>query len=92
MNIETVCPAGAPEPVTFAACELRAYLTRMLGEVPGDLTVRLEVRPDGGHSRTDWFSIELDGAGGAIVGDSARGPPPSSRPRRPPAKKAPAPP
>lgn len=72
MNIETVCPAGAPEPVTFAACELRAYLTRMLGEVPGDLTVRLEVRPDGGHSRTDWFSIELDGAGGAIVGNSAR--------------------
>ena len=69
MNIETICAPGAPEPVSFAAAELAAYLGRMLAGEAGALTVRFEVRPDPKPGLPDWFSVELGKTGGFIAGN-----------------------
>lgn len=69
MNIKTMFAPGAPEPVTFAAAELAAYLGRMLAGEEGTLPVLLEVRPDGKPGLPDWFSVELSPEGGAIAGN-----------------------
>lgn len=73
VNIKTICPPGAAEPVAFAAAELAAYLTRMLAGEEGTLAVGLEVRPDREPGLPDWFSVELDRDGGTIAGNSGRG-------------------
>ena len=72
MNIKTLCPPDAPEPVTFAASQLSAYLGRMLADEAGALTVALEVRPDPDPDPADCFSVELDETGGTIAGNSGR--------------------
>ena len=72
MEIKTVFPPAAAEPVAFAAAELSGYLGRMLAGEEGTLTVALEVRPDPEPGLPDWFSVELGGTGGAIAGNSGR--------------------
>ena len=72
VNIKTICPPDAPAPVTFAASELKDYLGRMLAEEEGELSIRLELRPDPVPDLPDWFAVELDQAGGSITGNSGR--------------------
>lgn len=72
MNINLICPPGAPAPVAFAAAELSAYLGRMLAGEEGELAIRLEVRPDPEPRRPDWFAVELKETEGSITGNSGR--------------------
>ena len=72
MNIKITCPANAPEPVTFAASELAAYLEQMLADEGGALSIALAVCPGQEDSLSDWFSVKLDQEGGSIQGNSGR--------------------
>lgn len=72
MNIKIICPPGADGPAAFAACELSAYLGRMLAGEEGELAIGLEVRPDERPGLPDWFSVELDKEKGSIMGNSGR--------------------
>ncbi len=72
MNIKTVCPPEAAEPMTFAAAELSGYLGRMLAGEGGELSISLGIKADKEKGLPDWFSVELGPEGGSIVGNNAR--------------------
>jgi len=72
VDIRTVFPPDAGEPVTFAAGELRSYLGRMLAGEGGSLEIRLGVRPDPEPGLPDWFFVELDRGKGFIAGNNSR--------------------
>ena len=60
---------NSEQTVSFAAEEIRRYLTRMLAGEEGVFSVFLEVS---GTEKADSFRLTMDSAGGTITGSNPR--------------------